>query len=280
VTADAHIHIFSDGFRGVLGASPAGGDELIVYEQLRAHYGIERALVVGYEGDQLYHSNNDAILALSANRPWMAALAYLPVTPLPSVASLRKWRARGAVGYSIYLSDRTEARAFDEWPRPIFSELCAQRALISINAPPESTTELHRSAEELGEGCAVLFSHLGMPGRYLAPPSLAEARARIGPLLNLARLAHVTVKVSGLYDVSDPPHNFPHETARPFVTALLESFGPDRMMWGSDFPAALDFVSFVQTTDIRALQACSQRETEAVMGGNLLALLAVEQVQS
>jgi L-fuconolactonase len=280
VTADAHIHIFPDGFRGVFGASPAGGDELIVYEHIRAHYGIERALVVGYEGDQRYHSNNDAILALAADNPWMAALAYLPPTPPPSVQSLREFRARGALGYAIYLGDRPEARAFDEWPRPIFSELCAQRALISINAPPESTAELHRSVANMGEGCAVLFSHLGMPGPYLAPPTPAEAQGRIGPLLNLARLLHVAVKVSGLYDVSDPPHNFPHEAARPFITALLESFGPGRMMWGSDFPVALDFVSFAQTTDIRELQACSRREREAVMGGNLLALLALAQVQS
>jgi L-fuconolactonase len=108
---------------------------------------------------------------------------------------------------------------------------------------------------------------------------MASARARIGPLLNLARLTHVAVKVSGLYDVSDPPHNFPHEAARPFVAALLESFGPGRMVWGSDFPVALDFVSFVQTIDIRELQECSRVEREAVMGGNLLALLAGKQVR-
>jgi predicted TIM-barrel fold metal-dependent hydrolase len=274
VTADAHIHIFRDGFRGVLGASPAGGDELIVYERIRAHYGIERALVVGYEGEAPYRSNNDVILGLAANHPWVTALAYLPVTPPPSVNSLRQLRARGATGFAIYLPDPTEARAFDEWPRPMFSELCAQRALISINAPPESTGELHRSVEEMGEGCAVLFSHLGMPGQYSAPPTPGEARARIGPLLKLARLLHVAVKVSGLYGVSDPPHNFPHAAARPFITALLESYGPGRLMWGSDFPVSLDFVSFVQATDIRELEACSQRERESVMGVNLLTLLA------
>jgi hypothetical protein len=210
----------------------------------------------------------------------MAPLAYLPVTPPPSVQSLREFFARGALGYALYLSDRAEARTFDQWPCTIFSEMCAQSALISINAPPESTNELRTSVETLGEGCTVLFSHLGLPGRYLAPPTLVEARDRLGPLLNLARLPHVAVKVSGLYAVSDPPHDFPHDAAGPFIVVLIESFGPSRMMWGSDFPVALDFVSFVQTTEIRALATCSQREREAVMGGNLLALLSAERDQS
>ena len=115
-----------------------------------------------------------------------------------------------------------------------------------------------------------------MPGRYSAPPTLVEARARLGPLVNLAHFLHVAVKVSGLYDVSDPPYDFPHDAARPFIAALLETFGPSRLVWGSDFPVALDFVSFVQTTEIRALQTCSRQERDAVMGGNLLALLSIE----
>ena len=96
----------------MLGASPAGGSELVVYERIRAHYGIERALVVGYEGDKSYRSNNDTILSLAANRSWMAPLAYLPVSPPPSPQSLREFFGRGAVGYALYLADRTEARAF------------------------------------------------------------------------------------------------------------------------------------------------------------------------
>ena len=48
-TADAHLHLFADGYSGVSGASPAGGDETAVYERLRRYHGIEHSLVLGYE---------------------------------------------------------------------------------------------------------------------------------------------------------------------------------------------------------------------------------------
>jgi L-fuconolactonase len=236
-TADAHLHIFPAGYRGVLGASPTGGDEFLVYEHIRADYGIERALVVGYEEDLRYRSNNGDVLALATDRPWMAPLAYLPVAPPPYMQSLHELFARGAVGYSLYLNDRTEAITFDRWPDEIFSELCAQSALISINAPSESAAELRNSVEHLDDGCAVLFSNLGLPGRDLATPTLVELRDRIDPLLDLARFLHVGVKVSGLYAVSDPPRDFPQDAAHPFIALLLESFGPSRMMWALTSPS-------------------------------------------
>lgn len=278
--ADAHLHIFARGFQGVHGVSPAGDDELLVYERLRIYHGIERALIVGYEGHERYRSNNRDILGLASTRAWMTPLVYLSATHPPSLQSLEAFYAQGAAGYVLYVRNPAEAFSLERWPRAIFSELCAQRPIISINAPPEGIAELRASVEKLGEGCHVLFSHLGLPGRYSSLPTRAEARERLGPLVSLADLPHVGVKVSALYAISEPPHNFPHEVAGPFVFVLLEAFGPSRVMWGSDFPVALDFVSFPQLLEVKALDACTPKEREAVMGGNLLRWLPCGEAES
>lgn len=118
-----------------------------------------------------------------------------------------------------------------------------------------------------------MISHLGLPGRFASVPSLEDARQHLKPLLALSRFEHVSVKLSGLYAISDPPHGFPHAAAKPFVQTLLDAFSPARLLWGSDFSPALDFVSFAQTTDPQMLDDCSAAETEAVTGGNLLRLL-------
>jgi predicted TIM-barrel fold metal-dependent hydrolase len=112
-----------------------------------------------------------------------------------------------------------------------------------------------------------------MPGRYAAPPAVADAAERLAPLLALARLPHVLVKVSGLYAISDPAHEYPHAAAAPFVDLVLDHFGPSRCLWGSDFSPALDFVSFAQTASNRWLDRLREDERTAVMGGNLLRLL-------
>jgi predicted TIM-barrel fold metal-dependent hydrolase len=146
-------------------------------------------------------------------------------------------------------------------------------ALVSLNAAPAATAAIARTVGQL-DGCRLLFSHLGLPGRFARPPGPSEARTVLAPLLELSRHQHVFVKLSGLYAISQQPHDFPHVAAQPFIELLLETFQPRRLLWGSDFSPALDFVSFAQTADPRSLSACSDAEIGDIMGGNLLRLVA------
>ena len=62
------MHLFADGYVGVRGSSPAGGDELAAYDAFRQQHGIERALLLGYEGEPPYRGNNAHVLALARRR--------------------------------------------------------------------------------------------------------------------------------------------------------------------------------------------------------------------
>jgi predicted TIM-barrel fold metal-dependent hydrolase len=270
--ADAHVHLFSTGFAGVAGGPPAGEDELGAYERLRTHHGIVRALVIGYEAEARYAGNSDYVLRLAAERPWIAPLVFVRAAASPPLQMLRELRESGAAGVAIYASDEHEGRAIAEWPRTVLEELRCQRALISLNVRPRATAALGTFVAGL-DGCPILFSHLGLPGPRQAAPTLDDARAELAPLLALSRRQHVVVKFSAPYAISDPGHAFPHLAAGPFVEVLLEAFGPKRLVWGSDFSPALDYVSFAQTLDTRLLAHCTTPEIEAVMGANLLRLL-------
>jgi L-fuconolactonase len=270
--ADAHVHLFGVGYAGRLGASPAGGDELEVYERMRANYQIECALVVGYEGEKRYAGNSREIFSLAMERPWMFPLPFLGVAAPPAVAELRDWRERGAVGYSIYLKTESDGITFGNWPADTLAELGAQRAILSLNATPGALARAREVIVAI-DGARVIFSHLGLPGRSGAAPTRMQARERLEPLLELAAHSNVAVKLSGLYAVSDPPYKFPNDAAQPFVDVLLDTFGPLRMMWGSDFAPVLDYLSFAQVADPQPLSACTPGEVENVMGLNLLRML-------
>jgi predicted TIM-barrel fold metal-dependent hydrolase len=92
-------------------------------------------------------------------------------------------------------------------------------------------------------------------------------------LLGAAAFAHTMVKISGLYAVSDPAHGYPHAAAAPFIDVLLDRFGPERCLWGSDFSPALDYVSFAQTVTNQWLDRLNSAERNLVMAGNLRKLL-------
>jgi len=267
--ADAHVHLFADGYAGAAGLLLR--DEVRLYEQLRLNFGIERALVVGYEGEERYSGNSAYVLELARARPWIVPLVYLHHRD-PSIEELRRFEAEGAAGYSIYVADEEGAHAVSSWPPPVLTELNRQRAVISLNSTAAATTAIAPFVDALGS-CTVLFSHLGLPGRFATTPTRAQAAERLRSLLVLGDRPNVSVKFSGLYAISDPAHDFPHDAARPVLDVVLEAFGAERLCWGSDFAPALEFVSFPQLADDRLLSDLSSAEIAAVMGGNLQRLL-------
>jgi predicted TIM-barrel fold metal-dependent hydrolase len=273
VLADAHLHFFSNGFPGRCGRSVLGQDsEIEAYEAFRTAHNIDAALVVGYEGSSIDPGNNRYIRSLAASRPWMETLAYAALDEPLSPDVVEKWIADGHVGVAVYLPDPRSAGALSAWPAETWRSLERCRAIISVNAPSPQIDEL-APVVAAHAGCVFAFSHLGLPGRYSAPPTSEEAADRLRPLLGLAKLPHTMVKISGLYAVSDPAYCYPHAAAEPFIELLLDSFGPERSLWGSDFSPALDFVSFAQTVANRWLDRLTPLERDRVMGGNLLRLL-------
>ena len=264
--ADAHVHLFADGYAG----APAGSDELAAYERIRERHGISCTLVVGYEGEQRYAGNTEHVLALAEQRSWIAPLGFLRDSP-PGLELIRAVHAAGGIGFAIYLAGDEEGTAFAGWPPALRHELSGQAAVLSFNARPEAVAAADAALRDL-DGCSLLFSHLGLPGRHDQVPSPAAARERLAPLLALAGRPNVAVKLSGAYAVAP----YPHAAAQPFVDLLLDAYGPERLLWGSDFSPALDHVSFVEATATHLLSSCTTQEIDAVMGGNLLRLLRKE----
>jgi predicted TIM-barrel fold metal-dependent hydrolase len=271
ILADAHLHFFRRGFPGPYGPSLLKPD-VEVYERLRAVHGIAAALVVGYEGEGIDPGNNAFVRELAATRPWMATVGHVDLAARPDEDTPPRLLAAGHAGIALYAPDARAAEAVTAFPAGFFRALDRAGAIVSVNAAPEAIAGLGATAAA-APGCRFLFSHVGLPGAYRAAPSRAVAEARIAPLLGLAALPNVFVKISGLYAISEPMHAWPHEAARPFVDLVLERFGPARCLWASDFAPALDFVSFAQTADNPLLAGLGEAERAAVMGGNLLRLL-------
>ncbi|WP_431727041.1 amidohydrolase family protein [Verrucosispora sp. TAA-831] len=269
--ADAHLHLFADGYPGRYGRSPAGGQEIALYQDIRRVHGIDRALVVGYEGEPRFAGNNDYLAGLATRHPWIAPVAYVPPSG-PADGQLARWWAAGFVGVAAYLAEPEAADRFADWVTGCAADLATAGAVLSLNATPAATRRLGPALAAL-DGCPVLFSHLGLPGSRPTPPTPQQATETLAALLDLARLPHVGVKISGLYAVSEPSHAWPHAAARPFVELLLDRFGSRRLYWGSDFPPSLDHVSFTQTLEPVGLDDLSPTERADVLGANLRRLL-------
>ncbi|HAR65692.1 MAG TPA: amidohydrolase [Lentisphaeria bacterium] len=85
----------------------------------------------------------------------------------------------------------------------------------------------------------------------------------------LARRPHVSCKLSGLVTEADF-HAWTPEQLTPYVETVLEAFGPDRVLFGSDWPVCLVACEYSRWADlVRGWVApLSDDEQAAILGGN------------
>ncbi|MFS0892892.1 amidohydrolase family protein [Microbacterium sp. 179-I 3D3 NHS] len=259
VRADAHIHLFT-GLRHELDDHRS---DLARYSSARAAAGIRNALVVAYEGEARFRGNSDAIADAAQAHPWIHPLAWIPDGSASDAAASR--RRDEFAGLSLYLTDERSRRMSEAATlrRPL------RGRILSVNAEPRALRDAAPLLLRVDEG-PVLISHLGLPGPGAV--DVDTAASTLEPLLALAAAPHVFVKLSGLYAIE---RSFPHSSAEAAFRVVLDAFGPDRIVWGSDFPPVLDAIPEQHLFDVPPWAASLLRPTEldSVLGGTLTRLL-------
>lgn len=103
---------------------------------------------------------------------------------------------------------------------------------------------------------------------HLGKPPIGEWEPWAGFITDLAALPNVTAKLSGLVTEADWA-GWRGDDLLPYDLHALESFGPDRLMYGSDWPVCTLAASYDQVLDL-ARTACadlSPAERTAVFAG-------------
>lgn len=276
--ADAHIHLFEGGFRGSFTGRPGVQvDESACYDSLARDHAVRAALIVGYAARPWCADNNAWIARQARTYAWARPLAYVEPADPPTVARLDRWRREGFVGLSMYITDSGRADALRGVPDDLWGWLEERRWMVSVNSRGELWRAWGPILERHG-ALRLLASHLGQPPRVAHPPELPAARAALEPVLALAEHPGPRVKLSGFYSITDPGHDYPHRTAWPYVRALLERFGAERLLWASDYTPCLDSVTFPQACAVvEHMPFLAERDRHAIVGGSLLRLLDEQQ---
>jgi L-fuconolactonase len=83
----------------------------------------------------------------------------------------------------------------------------------------------------------------------------------------LAKRQNVCCKLSGMVTEADP--RWTPQMLQPYIDVVLEAFGPQRLMYGSDWPVMLlasDYARWYRTVTV-AIGKLSKAEQERIMGG-------------
>lgn len=113
---------------------------------------------------------------------------------------------------------------------------------------------------------------------HLAKPAIKNRKLEpwASDLKDLARYDNVYCKLSGMVTESDWEKWHPSDF-RPYMDMVLESFGPDRTMIGSDWPVCLLAGSYQSVSNLVLdyIKQCSENEQEKIMGNTCISFYSL-----
>jgi predicted TIM-barrel fold metal-dependent hydrolase len=113
-------------------------------------------------------------------------------------------------------------------------------------------------------GVRFVLDHCGNPNVKAREREPWRSRIR-----ELAALVNVACKISGIVTNADP-ERWTADDLRPYVEHVIECFGWDRVVWGSDWPVctmATDLSRWMEATQ-EIVSGASESERARLMGGN------------
>ena len=214
--------------------------------------GVDRALVVSAQID--HNPENNAYVAECVER---YPDRLVQVADLDSSWS-RTYRTAGAderlrtmvaqwpiAGFTHYLAkDDDGGWLTGADGRALFREAASRRLLASVSCYPHQQESIRRLADAF-PAVPILCHHLGHPRA-----SDREPQDGLKEILATARCRNVSIKVSGFSYASESTWDFPFSDVRRIVGALYEHFGPDRLLWGSDYPVVRGRMTYRQSIEV------------------------------
>lgn len=217
----------------------------------------------------------DALLAHATTHPWiLGVVGWVDLRADDLDAQLdRRANAPKLVGFRHLVQDEPAPSLFLQDPAFARGMHHLQRHGLAYDVLIKDK-DLHAAADfcRRHDQHHLILDHLGKPDLSLEDP-IAWAD-RLAPL---AALPHVACKLSGLITEADWQHWRAVELL-PYFYLALELFGPDRLMFGSDWPVCQLAGSYGQVHHLfdTAISSLSTAEQDALRGGTALRLYGLQ----
>jgi predicted TIM-barrel fold metal-dependent hydrolase len=266
---DAQLHAYERDHPGrpwhavLTGPSEATGDQTVA---VLDSAGVDGAILVS--AFAMYRYDASYAVEVRNRHPNRFALVK-PVDPTdPSVAEvIAQWkRTPGAVGVRMLL---VRSGLAEDAADPGLNRVLEEAARLSMPVNLHIAGRLDQGIELIRRNpdTQIIVDHLGLVQPHV-PPKPKEPWAELPKVLKLAKLPHVAIKITGACTLSLEP--FPYDDIWDPVCRMIDAFGIDRCMWGTDWTRAVKFLDYAQGVDaFRLTNRLSASDKAKLMGGTL-----------
>ena len=263
---DVQVHAYERNYPGrpwaghLHGPDSATGQEMVAAMDA---VGVDAAIIVSTFN--LYRHDPSYALEVYNTYPERFRVV-VPVDPTdPAMDSIvADWaKTKGAVGIRIMLRDELLSDPAD--PRLNRAFAAAGRNGLPVNFLCWGRLDDGAELVRRNPDTVIVIDHLGL---LQTDPPAAEPWADLPKLLALAKYPNVRVKISGACTLSREP--FPYNDIWDPVMKIIDVFGIDRCMWGTDWTRTSGMVTYEQGVKPFLLtDRLSDSDRAALMGGTL-----------
>ena len=268
LTIDSQVHTYERNhpgrpWIGVLHGPPeVTGDHMVAAMDAVA---VDGALLVSPFA--MYRFDASYALEVHGKHPGRFGLIKPVDTTNPAVAeAIADWAAtKGTVGVRIMMNSELSTDPADPGINRVLAA-AAQHAL-PVNILCWGRLEQAGQLAARNPDTSIVVDHLGLQQPFEPPPP-AEPFADLPKVLALAVHKNVAIKISGACTLSHEP--FPYRDIWDPVCRIIDAFGLDRCMWGTDWTRATALLTYKQGVEaFRASKDLSDSDRAALMGGTL-----------
>ena len=182
--------------------------------------GVSQAVLIQYGGN----SDNRYLADCLQRYPGRFAAAMI-VDADDDGTAMRRWAEAGLTGIRLGAGSRAQAAdPLAQW------RTAADLGLVvsAVCTPEEMLSPAFLEVLDTFPGLSICIEHLASVGR-----AETDAEYRKG-LAGIAHRPNLSMKLPGFGEFCTGP--MPWDPIPPVARLALEAFGPERLMWGSDFP--------------------------------------------
>ena len=272
---DAHLHVWDLDRSEYAWVTPGLGDLHATFtpEQARAAMNacsVDDAILVQAEDSE---RDTELMLEAAHRHRWIVGVVGWVRLDDPATAAeqLDRWQQHPAFCGVRHLVHEDRRENFLALPGVRRSLRLLARRGIPFEVPDAWPRHLTQTAElaAMLPDLQVIIDHLGKP-----PVGVADWRMWRVALAAAAAHPNCFAKVSGL---QAPGRPFVVGELRPAWDAALELFGPERLMWGSDWPMTMRGPGYAGTWQVMSslIQELSAHEQSLLTGGTAAAVYSL-----
>lgn len=206
---------------------------------------VKRAVIVAVP-EEYDPQNNQTVLKRAREHPdRFQVLANVHLDRADALDRVKELLASGdakhLVGISHYLAATDEAA----WMRPsaLWDLIAQNRFAVNLSLRPPQ----HRKLRPLAKAYAAtpfLISHLG------SPTTRGEPNPEWNEVLQSADAPNIYMKISGFAYATKSNWEYPYADVLPYIERIAKAFGAERMLWGSDYPPTMRFMTYRQSLEM------------------------------